>query len=72
MNIRPVTPAIGAQVTDVHLGEAARNPDTFAQIRTALRERPDAGYLLGQLRRTYDKRLELTRMAALSAPTGTT
>jgi len=46
--------------------------DSAAQIRTALRERPDAGYLLGQLRRTYDKRLELTRMAALSAPTGTT
>jgi len=46
--------------------------DSAAQIRTALRERPDAGYLLGQLRRTYDKRLELTRMAARSTPAGTT
>ncbi|HYG05490.1 MAG TPA: hypothetical protein VD865_03660 [Stenotrophomonas sp.] len=42
--------------------------DSAAQIRSALRERPDARYLLGQLRRTYDKRLELTRMAALGAP----
>ncbi len=42
-----------------------------AQIRDALRQQPDASYLLGQLRRTYDKRLELTRMAAL-APAGTT
>lgn len=43
-----------------------------AQIRDALRQQPEAGYLLGQLRRTYDKRLELTRMAAFTPPAGTT
>ncbi|MDG2527005.1 hypothetical protein P6166_16760 [Stenotrophomonas sp. HITSZ_GD] len=43
-----------------------------AQIRDALRQQPDAGYLLGQLRRTYDKRLELTRMAALALPASAT
>jgi len=43
-----------------------------AQIRDALHQRPDAGYLLGQLRRTYDKRLELTRMAALGGATRST
>jgi taurine dioxygenase len=36
MKIRKITPAIGAQVTDVHLGEAARNPELFAQIKAAL------------------------------------
>ena len=36
MKIRPITHAIGAQVTDVHLGEAARNIELFAQIKSAL------------------------------------
>jgi len=55
------------------LQPALRDLDaSAAQIRSALRERPDAGYLLGQLRRTYDKRLELTRMAARDASAGLT
>jgi len=36
MKISPITPAIGARVTDVHLGEAARDPERFAQIKSAL------------------------------------
>ncbi len=36
MKIKPITPAIGAQVTDVHLGEAARDPALFADIKSAL------------------------------------
>ena len=36
MKISQITPAIGARVTDVHLGEAARDPDLFAQIKSAL------------------------------------
>jgi taurine dioxygenase len=36
MKISPITPAIGARVTDVHLGEAARDPERFARIRSAL------------------------------------
>jgi hypothetical protein len=37
-----------------------------AQIRTALARDPDARFLLDQLRRTYEKRLELTQRATLS------
>lgn len=37
-----------------------------AQIRTALARDPDARFLLDQLRRTYEKRLELTQRAILS------
>lgn len=59
--------------TPVELQPALHTLDqSEAQIRDALRQQPDAGYLLGQLRRTYDKRLELTRMAALATPAGTT
>ena len=36
MKIRPITPAIGAQVTDVHLGAASRDPALFAQVKAAL------------------------------------
>lgn len=36
MKIRPITPAIGAQVTGVHLGEAARDAGQFAQVKAAL------------------------------------
>ena len=36
MKIRRITPAIGAEVTNVHLGEASRNPELFAQIKSAL------------------------------------
>lgn len=37
-----------------------------AQIRTALARDPEARFLLDQLRRTYEKRLELTQRALLS------
>jgi len=43
-----------------------------AAIRVALGQQPDAEFLLNQLRRTYAKRLELTRMAALETPAPTT
>ena len=36
MKVRQITPAIGAEISGVHLGEAARNADLFAQIRAAL------------------------------------
>ena len=36
MKIRPITPAIGAQVTGVHLGEAASDAGQFAQVKAAL------------------------------------
>jgi taurine dioxygenase len=36
MKISRITPAIGARVTDVHLGEASRNPELFAEIKSAL------------------------------------
>ena len=36
MKIRPLTPAIGAEISEVHLGEAARDPAQFAEIKAAL------------------------------------
>ena len=45
------------------LGELDRSA---AQIRTALARDPNARFLLDQLRRTYEKRLELTQRATLS------
>ena len=36
MKIRRITPAIGAELSDVHLGEASRNPALFADIKAAL------------------------------------
>jgi taurine dioxygenase len=36
MKIRQITPAIGAEITGVHLGEASRDPALFAQIKAAL------------------------------------
>lgn len=36
MNIRPLTPSLGAEVSDVHLGEASRDAGCFAEIRAAL------------------------------------
>lgn len=36
MQIKQITPAIGAEVSDVHLGEAARSPELFAQVKSAL------------------------------------
>lgn len=40
--------------------------DGARQLRRALREQPDALYLLDRLRRTYDQRLKLTQRAMLS------
>src|SRR3954453_17128062 len=36
MKIRQITPAIGAEITGVHLGDASRDPALFAQIKAAL------------------------------------
>ncbi len=48
-------------------GNALQQLDqSAAQIRTALTRDPDARFLLDQLRRTYEKRLELTQRATLS------
>lgn len=54
------TPPAPAEATLQALDRSA------AQIRTALSRDPDARFLLDQLRRTYDKRLELTQRATLS------
>lgn len=43
-----------------------------AQIQAALAQDPRAPHLLGQLKRTYALRLELTRQAAYAAETGLT
>ena len=36
MQIKQITLAIGAEVSEVHLGEAARNPELFAEVKSAL------------------------------------
>ncbi|NUT12967.1 MAG: hypothetical protein HOQ33_00505 [Cupriavidus sp.] len=36
MKIRQITPAIGAEISGVNLGQAARDPALFAEIRSAL------------------------------------
>src|SRR6516164_3191670 len=36
MKIRQITPAIGAEVSEVHLGEASRDPALFEGIKAAL------------------------------------
>ena len=36
MKIKPLTPAIGAVVSDIHLGDAARNGALFADVKAAL------------------------------------
>lgn len=36
MKVRQITPAIGAEISGVHLGEAAHNADLFAEIKAAL------------------------------------
>jgi len=65
---RQAIAALPAAPVPAELRPALHELDASAvQIRDALHQRPDAGYLLGQLRRTYDKRLELTRMAALGS-----
>ncbi len=70
---RQAIAALSQGAVPADLQPALRDLDaSAAQIRSALRERPNADYLLGQLRRTYDKRLELTRMAARDASAGMT
>ncbi|HFF3759625.1 hypothetical protein I5U56_20355 [Stenotrophomonas maltophilia] len=44
--------------------------ESAAQIRAALAQDPRAPHLLGQLKRTYALRLELTRQAAYAAESG--
>ncbi len=46
--------------------------ESAAQIRAALAQDPRAPHLLGQLKRTYALRLELTRQAAYAAESGLT
>jgi taurine dioxygenase len=36
MRIRQITPAIGAEISEVHLGAASRDPALFAEIKAAL------------------------------------
>ena len=36
MKIRQITPAIGAEISGIHLGEAARDAALFAQFKAAL------------------------------------
>ncbi|MBS0500853.1 MAG: TauD/TfdA family dioxygenase [Ottowia sp.] len=36
MKVRQITPAIGAEISGVHLGEVARNAEQFAEIKAAL------------------------------------
>jgi len=36
MKIRPITPAIGAEISDIHLGEVSRDPALFAEVKAAL------------------------------------
>ena len=38
MHVRPLTPAIGAEISGVNLAEAARNDDLFGAIKAALLE----------------------------------
>jgi hypothetical protein len=53
----PLPPALQAAATELDA--------SAQQLRTALREQPDAPYLLDRLRRTYDQRLKLTQRAVL-------
>lgn len=36
MKIRQITPSIGAQISDINIGEASRDPNIFAQVKAAL------------------------------------
>lgn len=61
--------SIPQDTVPVELVPALHELDASAgSIRTAIAQSPDAGFLLGQLRRTYALRLELTRQAL--APAG--
>ncbi len=64
--------AIPQDTVPAELVPALHELDASAgSIRSAIAQSPDAGFLLGQLRRTYALRLELTRqgLAAAGLPT---
>jgi len=64
--------AIPPETVPAELAPALHELDSSAgSIRSAIAQSPDAGFLLGQLRRTYALRLELTRqgLAAAAFPT---
>ena len=59
---RQALAAIPQDSVPAELAPALRELDASAgSIRSAIAQSPDAGFLLGQLRRTYALRLELTR-----------
>lgn len=53
----PLPPELDAAATELDV--------SAEQLRRALRQQPDAIYLLDRLRRTYDQRLKLTQRAML-------
>ncbi len=66
---RQAIAAIPQDTVPAELAPALHELDASAgSIRTAIAQSPDAGFLLGQLRRTYALRLELTRQGI--APAG--
>jgi len=69
---RQAIAALPAGQVPAEIRPALHELDTSAAaIRVALGRQPDATFLLDQLRRTYAKRLELTRMAAREATAAT-
>jgi len=59
---RQALAAIPQDSVPAELAPALHELDASAgSIRSAIAQSPDAGFLLGQLRRTYALRLELTR-----------
>lgn len=59
-------PFAAAELPHELQGAAVELDASAQQLRRALREQPDALYLLDRLRRTYDQRLKLTQRAMLS------
>ncbi len=62
--------ALPVNAVPADLAPALRELDeSAARIRAAIAQSPESGFLLGQLQRTYSKRLELTRLAMLDSTT---
>lgn len=59
-------PFAAAELPHELQGAAVELDASAQQLRRALRQQPDALYLLDRLRRTYDQRLKLTQRAMLS------
>ncbi len=59
-------PFAAAELPHELQGAAVELDASAQQLRRALREQPDALYLLDRLRRTYDQRLKLSQRAMLS------